>query len=196
MRMTARVLPAVLFSAALAFLPATSIADGSRQGIYVRGAWILEVRDPDGSLVTRREFQNALTDAGRQLIAQYLARVTTPGSWAIAFAGAPHPCPSPFACVITEPRVPGAASPNLSKNLTVASNPLRLSGNFTAPQAGSITSVGTYQGLCNSSTTPANCTTVGLNPSNQITGTTISPVSVTAGQQVALTVTISFETAP
>src|SRR4051812_28098741 len=33
----------------------------AQEGVTLRGHWVIEVRNPDGTLVTRREFDNALT---------------------------------------------------------------------------------------------------------------------------------------
>jgi hypothetical protein len=81
-----------------------------------------------------------------------------------------------------------------------------LSGNITVPAAGSITAVGTGSDFCTAGTTPAAClgnfNNQPLPPGGQssfpgnFTATTITPVAVTAGQQVAVTVTITFSTAP
>ena len=53
--------------------------DGSNEGIQVHGHWTIEVTNPDGSLATRTEFENALTQPG----AQSLAAVLT-GNFALA----------------------------------------------------------------------------------------------------------------
>jgi hypothetical protein len=46
--------------------------EAQQQGIQVRGHWIIEVRDPDGTLADRREFENALTLSGAELLAEIL----------------------------------------------------------------------------------------------------------------------------
>src|SRR5205807_2421379 len=53
------------------------------EGIKVHGHWIIDVRNPDGTLVTHSEFENAVTAQGKDALAQYLARVSTVGLWQI-----------------------------------------------------------------------------------------------------------------
>ena len=45
-----------------------SPADGTAEGMKVHGHWIIEVRDPDGTVVNRREFDNALTECGAAVL--------------------------------------------------------------------------------------------------------------------------------
>src|SRR2546423_15522419 len=44
--------------------PEASPGRGQQEGIKVHGHWTIEVRNPDGTLVTHREFENALTSLG------------------------------------------------------------------------------------------------------------------------------------
>lgn len=186
----------------------TAAPGGLKDSIHVRGHWVIEVRNPDGSLVTRREFTNALA-GGATSISRYLARLDTPGLWNIRLSGAPSPCVGtglPGDCFITESRSGRPAAANISKSLTLAANPLTLSGNITVPAAGSITAVGTGSDFCAPGITPTACLGNFNNqpiipgaqspfPSN-FTATAITPVAVTGGQQVAVTVTITFSTTP
>jgi hypothetical protein len=52
-------------------------------GIKVHGHWTIEVRDPDGKLVTHHEFENALQPDGVLGLAEVLGRVQTVGFWAV-----------------------------------------------------------------------------------------------------------------
>ena len=56
---------------------------GTQEGIKVHGHWVIEVRNPDGGLVERREFDNALAPGGPQLLAQWLLRSGSPARWVI-----------------------------------------------------------------------------------------------------------------
>src|SRR5713226_7169875 len=48
---------------------------GPQEGIKVHGHWVLEVRNPDGSLASRSEFENALVPTtGTNLLAALLTR--------------------------------------------------------------------------------------------------------------------------
>jgi hypothetical protein len=60
-------------------------SNGSQQeGIAVHGHWTIEVRNPDGTLADRREFENSFVcNQGAQLMSNVLARVWTPGGWEI-----------------------------------------------------------------------------------------------------------------
>ena len=46
--------------------------DGTSEGIQVHGDWTIEVSDPDGNLVERREFKNALTNEGAYFVVDLL----------------------------------------------------------------------------------------------------------------------------
>lgn len=45
---------------------------GNDEGIEVHGHWTIEVRNPDGSLDERYEFENALVDYGKQALGELL----------------------------------------------------------------------------------------------------------------------------
>src|SRR5258706_7693050 len=57
---------------------------GPNEGIKVHGHWTIEVRNPDGMLVTHREFENGLVAPGT--LVQFLARRGVPGEWGISIA--------------------------------------------------------------------------------------------------------------
>jgi hypothetical protein len=57
--------------------PARPEARGKSEGIKVHGHWVIEIRNPDGSLASRRELENALTTGGQAA----LARLLLPGSF-------------------------------------------------------------------------------------------------------------------
>jgi hypothetical protein len=40
-------------------VPESERATGPQEGIKVHGHWVIEVRNPDGKVATRREFENA-----------------------------------------------------------------------------------------------------------------------------------------
>jgi hypothetical protein len=69
-------------------LPAKpSASKGQHEGIKVHGHWTIEVRNPDGKLVSHREFENSLGGYpfgnGAGLLAGILGRIVTPGSWQV-----------------------------------------------------------------------------------------------------------------
>ena len=65
---------------------ANGLSDGPSEGIKVHGDWVIEVRQPDGTLVQRREFENKLLPMGAEMIAKILAREFTVDVWAIYFS--------------------------------------------------------------------------------------------------------------
>src|SRR5262245_55405459 len=104
MRIPDRILLATLLTALVALTPATPTvaADpvippdtpaevgGPGETVHVHGDWLLEIRDPDGSLVTRRAFRNAFV--GGPALDLILSRQGVHGAWFITFTGTPSPC--------------------------------------------------------------------------------------------------------
>jgi len=182
------------------------------EGIQVHGDWVIEVRNEDGSLAERREFENALSGGGQALLTQSLARTASPGVWGIVLNNEGDPNPDPMApgacgpkflpdsnCVIHEPisslwdnggGVPGPHFPTL----TVTGDQFGpfevvLQGNFDAPVDGTIGRVQTL----NCFNQPANIDPGACINLYLVTETTlVAPVDILAGQQVLVTVRISF----
>ena len=50
---------------------------GPSEGIKVHGHWEMEVRNPDGTLVTRREFENELHSFGKSKLASVLSTLSS-----------------------------------------------------------------------------------------------------------------------
>src|SRR5688500_397291 len=50
-------------------VPAGRSAGGPQEGITVHGRWVVEVRNPDGTLASRTEFNNALASGSQNLVA-------------------------------------------------------------------------------------------------------------------------------
>jgi hypothetical protein len=74
---------------------------GPSEGIKVHGHWIIEVRNPDGKVVTHREFENSLSfEFGGVLLTAVLGRQNSVGAWAIAM-DAPLAPASPSLCTNT-----------------------------------------------------------------------------------------------
>ncbi len=89
-----------------------SPAGGPTEGIKVHGSWTLEVRNPDGTLVSRQEFENALStgaEGGTAALQKFLARTNTVGSWIIELNNSGGgPClasGNPAVCSIVEPSI-------------------------------------------------------------------------------------------
>lgn len=174
---------------------------GAGEGIQVHGRWTIEVREPDGRLVSRTEFQNALTSVGQQALAQLLARESSAGHWSISVGddlGNP-PCVFgvvPSGCTIIEATSGQTAVVGFqATNLQVArvGGSVELSGSVQAGRAGQISFVGTRLLLCVPSTSPLACATSASIPAPFITSHPQSPfIPVQNGQIIQAIVTISF----
>ena len=111
---------------AATLIAATSPGTAS-EGIQVHGDWVIEVRDPDGTLVTHREFRNALEGFGDDALADFLGRQTSVGLWQVglhALTG-DNPCEnsssSENSCIVVE-SANDDTGPQYFKTLTVTSN--------------------------------------------------------------------------
>lgn len=179
-----------IVAAALA-LPQRLDAQLPVQGVKVHGHWVIEVRNADGTLHERREFENALHKDGSLLLAGLLIRAPalnglTGTFWGVVLRLSPtssNLCasgtPTQVVCV-TESGHPGTAG-HLFKNLNLdaTTGAFVLKGSAVLANAGTIVTVGT---------------TVGTEQVElQFTSTDLaSPISVEATQTVSVTVTISF----
>jgi len=146
--------------------------DGSHVGIKVHGHWTIEVRNPDGTLVTHREFENSLGSDGGIVLAKCLVKNCFITQWQIAIDGSGGCTPT---CVIN---AVATIIPHGLPNTGL----LVLSGNqsFSAAtlQRVSTVAVGALDGVPGTSF--------------QVTSTAISPISVVNAQIVQATVVISF----
>jgi hypothetical protein len=177
---------------------------GPVEGIRVHGQWTIEVRDPDGTLVERREFENALVGSGEAALMNVLGRVWSIGGWRVVFPQAAGSicddgAGGPFFCYIGENTDPDTNSWTF-KTLTVgvsASQPYEvvLNGSLVAQRDGDITTVQTKNLMCeDNAVAPASCPgDPGAIVAHSMTSTTLAtPVPVLNGQQVQVNVVISF----
>lgn len=187
---------------------------GQHEGIKVHGHWTIEVRNPDGRLVTHREFENSLQSSGSFILASVLGGAAVPGFWEIRLDG-PASTPSaclpapvdtwfglgnPTSCII----IPNVAAfvqtasvdPDLFLTLAVNSSgtgQLVLNGTATATVTGSVASVSTILNSCSASgSSPSACAQAPTNRSEFTAVTLPSAVQVSVGQTIAVTVNISF----
>lgn len=184
---------------------------GQHEGIKVHGHWTIEVRNPDGSLVNHREFENSLAPVSAGGLAVILSRQFSVGAWILILtddaSATPDLCQPSFRSPGGECRI-AENSPTVlgnSSNLTVGASGqtattaypviLNLSGSVSVPNAGSIDSVESVFETCAATVSPSACFT-GSNSIIQSAAFTVAslgtPVSVAAGQTVAVTVVISF----
>lgn len=179
----------------------------SNEGIKVHGHWTIEVRNPDGSFVARREFENSLVaQSGPLGLANVLGRVHSVGLWQIAIGnpynvGMPQPCSDPTLgavnCTVQEPGIPNIGPfdfQTLTVNVPTSgpnSGALVLSGNFTAASNSPLTAFSTLFYYCSGTVAPATCPPTS-GAFTFFTAAQITPINVTAGQLVLVTVVISF----
>ena len=170
----------------------------TQEGIKVHGHWTIEVSDPDGTLVEHREFDNALHEEyGAIALARVLARQRTLAYWGIeltSYAIQPY-----FKVELQETGDPGTGA-HMFKTLTVEfidsgenAGTIILSGTATAHQDGKISYVQTNLHTVSPDQAPSGPQFTGTLWSSPFTESTLSPgIDVTEGQQVAVTVSISF----
>ena len=180
------------------------------EAIKVHGHWVLQVKNADGTLGERREFENSLADGGRFLVT-VLAGSFVPGDYAVDLSGTA--CSGCYIINSTWPAnngftqgAPTSATLLTTYNSTIIGgsvNSIVLAGFIPPPNSGMLSQVAVIYSACISNVnnvtpstiTPAACAT---GPAQQIasgyfTSTTLaSPLPVSAGQIVMVTVTISF----
>lgn len=173
-----------------------------RDSISVHGRWTIQVRTPAGRIVTQRLFENALV--GAHVLAQVFARQGSVGLWRIVLSAPDQPCqtgPPPadvHACEIREPGSSAPAEPWESKNLSVSydssAQAVVFSGSVNAGRTGEIGSVVTRVFVCDPAVPPSTPCETGFSPPDQaVTQKILSPpVAVQAGQQISVTVRITF----
>jgi hypothetical protein len=103
--------------------PPAGGVSGPHQGIKLHGHWVIEIRNPDGTLSSRHEFDNRLSANGKSLMAALFGKFNVE-LWGIALRNLPgnSPCvgldgTTPTACQITEPGIP--ARSDVTPNLTL-----------------------------------------------------------------------------
>jgi hypothetical protein len=203
--MNQRISRTVLTLLAVGLLQASPAAVAQSHGVKVHGHWTIDIREPGGALVTHREFENALTEAGGTSLATFLSRSSVPGLWRVSLlAESRLPCARsgsiPDQCFIVELNDPSATgNTNVFPNLAVARtlSSLVLMGTATAASAGDIDFVTTAVGVCPSAPSPQPCDQSHLFTSTRIkdplTGS-FTPIPVTAaGQIIQVKVVISFQ---
>ena len=183
---------------------------GSNEGIKVHGHWTIVVRNADGSVASRNEFENSLvtcTGCGNTILSNILGRQASVGTWQVDLDNYANPnqavcasSPVGGGCAITEPSVTHLLNgqvpfPNLTVQVPTwgiyANAGLVLAGTAKAVKTGTIVTVDTILSTCAGSVSPATCTTP--NAQGQVTQHGLSPaISVQAGQSIDVTVVISF----
>lgn len=145
---------------------------GAHEGIKVHGHWTIEVRNPDGKLVSHTEFENALNSAagalnGQTILAALLGRTATESSWSVTLQSPPGTQdsitisePGSVASAYCNPAPTNGAIQSCSNSLSISApqcsttngcpfltgNTLTLSGSGTVPQGFTPTIGSVYTG--------------------------------------------------
>jgi hypothetical protein len=190
----AAVLAVAVVGTAGASLMHRMTAPPSATQVTVHGQWTIIVRNKHHKIVARRHFENALVSTGAGTIAQLLTGSAVAGSWGVNVT---------FGAIVDQYNS-ASDSPPFYKNLVVTApttgpdaNKLVLSGTATPSSDTTITQVDTYLGTCGLPSNGAHCTGVPAAPQfthKALDGLNGDPaaVPVAAGQQVAVTVKLSF----
>ncbi len=188
--------------------PATESKGGQKEGIKVHGHWTIDVRNPDGTLVTHREFENELEPTN--WLPLILGRQRTVGEWEIQLSDTATPDNSPcnlgniiVPCSIVEPT--SASNTSIAFKTLTLSVPssivpdvgtvyvLVLSGTATAMRAGQVKRVSTHLSNCAPTIPASSC--IGSVPGSigTVTSKVLAiPIGTSAGQIIQVKVTISF----
>ncbi len=197
--------PPALLRAQSPAKPPAAAPSGQQEGIKVHGQWTIEVRNPDGKLVSHHEFDNALTADGKESMGEFLRRASKPGEWVIALSHGNFnewPCRSEglsAQCVIFEPSTQSITSTqsNAFKNLSIGlqGGNTVVSGTATAAANGKIDVVTTLLTRCPVASTGI-CSYTGPFYEHPFTSFSHkglgSEINVVAGQIIQVTVVISF----
>jgi hypothetical protein len=167
--------------------------------IKVHGRWTLQVRQPSGRIVRTYRFHNDLYPAfGAGRISQMLLGSSTPGTWQIYLFGAPGSMPcsafgSQTGCSIVKAGWGGVGHAFDNLVQSSISGGLRLKGSAIADNDGQITNVWTYLSGCSASVAASDCDQSASSSTTVVTQRALATtVSVLAGQQVLVTVDLTF----
>ena len=168
----------------------------AREGITVHGHWVIDVRNPDGTLSSHVEFENDLVPTGAGTLAMLLGRTASEvRGWTIFLRrniGAPfgQNLFGIFPATIFEAafeEVGTGLARFATLTATQVDSTVVLKGTATASAAGQINRVETYLTIANQTGSLGN---------RPFSGTLLAnPVSLDAGQIVQVTVTLSFSSA-
>ncbi len=188
-----------MFFAVVNITPISVRAQAPQEGITVHGDWVIDVRQPDGTLVQHHEFQNALithtsgvgVSTGIDLLSRLLANPTDPvvngGQWQIVLGGGEVAGPCPTLVNFRIQVIPGSVVDGLLQSgcianatVTPSAGKLLLEATVAAAQTGAITQV----------------TSMLEGPRRFVFSGTILPTTavanVVSGQMIQVKVTISF----
>jgi hypothetical protein len=139
---------------------------GLNQGIKMHGHWVIDIKNPDGSLAQHHEFENSIQYDGQNYLIGLMSGYGAAGPWEIYFSSTgavagTSPCNSaqyPYCAIVySTTSQPGSFVCNglytcaggLTITPTFGVGPtLNLAGSIVATQTGSIGFVGTGMSAC------------------------------------------------
>jgi hypothetical protein len=147
-------------------------ASGMNQNLKMHGHWIIDIKNPDGTLVQHHEFENAIQYDGQNYLVGLMSGYGAAGPWEIYFSNATatsagSPCNTaefPYcASVYSTASQPGLFSCSVytcAGGLTITPKfgvgpTLTLTGSIAATQAGSIGFVATGMSACGGAAGPS-----------------------------------------
>jgi len=195
--------PAALTETAAGEEAAQKPASGINQGLKMHGHWIIDIKNPDGTLVQHHEFENSIQYDGQNYLVGLLTGYASAGAMGIYFTsnGGTAPCAATynFCAIVTSLTTAPAlnfcsyyyCAPGLTITPTFGVGPtIKLAGSITANEAGTIGTVSTTMNGCGqtglgfgayptaiSTVTPATCytsTASGAGGGNDFGGTMTS----------------------
>jgi hypothetical protein len=186
---------------------ATSQSGGPQEGIKVHGHWTIDVRNPDGSVASHTEFDNALAPStgfgggGASLLAMLLGGERSAGQWNVFIHGTgPNdgPCvpaqtpPNGIACGIQQPALRvDVPRTNSLPNRSIGT--VELSGSFTVRNStAAIGRVETRMYACGGDAAPSTCELVNAQDLPFTSHTLGTAIPVARDQIVQVKVVISF----
>lgn len=169
-------------------------AGGLNQSLKMHGHWVIDIKNPDGTLAHHHEFENSIQYDGQNYLIGLMSGYGAAGPWEIYFTStgavaSTSPCNTgayPYcAIVFSTTAQPGSfvcgglytCATGLTITPTFGVGPtLKLSGSIAATQAGSIGFVGTGMSACGGAAGPSGYPTAisTITPTACYTSTTTS----------------------
>jgi hypothetical protein len=191
--------------------------DGNHVGIEMHGHWVIDVKNPDGSVAEHRDFENTIQNEGAEFLVGLMAGYTVPSDYGVTVQ---PPVNGTAPCALNQlqgcgmvrslTNSPGyqlcstfTCTADLTYTPTISmfgANSFMMAGSFTATQAGTISNVQTWWGTCVDPSTatgitqqsPSTCRGGSVVGYYNLSAASITAMSVVASQIVQVTVTISF----
>jgi hypothetical protein len=181
------------------------------EGIKVHGDWTIVVKEPDGTVVSRHEFQNALKPSGKTALAGLVSGQARFGTWEVWLQGVGGPCglsaqSSDMCRVMEEADQPLGSSSNFFYTLTrtAVDSTVKLEGtarmrtanagdDSTGIDIGNINTVVTRVVRCQAEATPCTMQTPGASVHFFTEKILTNPIPVTSRQLIEVKVVLSFQ---